>query len=99
METTNSKEKRKQTDLFYKGLKGKSNIPIQQLQPLGRGGRKNHSMAFRIPYANTDVYKYSFFPNTIREWNALPTSLITAAESANDNVKAFKTLIRGEDYY
>ena len=26
--------------LFYKGLKRKANIPVDQLQPLGRGGRK-----------------------------------------------------------
>ena len=28
--------------------------------------------AFQTPIANTDVYKDSFFPQTIRDWNALP---------------------------
>ena len=32
-------------------------------------------MAFQTPIANTDVYKGSFFPRTIRDWNALPNSL------------------------
>ena len=30
-------------------------------------------MAFQTPIANTDVYKGSFFPQTIRDWNALPS--------------------------
>ena len=31
-------------------------------------------MAFQTPIANIDVYKGSFFPQTIRDWNALPDS-------------------------
>ena len=34
-------------------------------------------MAFQTPIANTDVYKGSFFPQTNRDWNALPDSLIS----------------------
>ena len=37
-------------------------------------------MAFQTPIANTDVYKGSLFPQTIRDWNALPDSLISSAE-------------------
>ena len=37
-------------------------------------------MAFQTPIANPDVYKGSFFPNTIRDPNALPDSLISSAE-------------------
>ena len=43
-------------------------------------------MAFQTPIANTDVYKGSFFPQTIRDWNALPDSLISSAEDAEDCV-------------
>ena len=39
--------------LLYKGLKGKASIPTEDL------------MAFQTPIANTDVYKGSFFPQTI----------------------------------
>ena len=43
-------------------------------------------MAFQIPIANTDVYKYSFFPKTVTDWNVLPDSLISFTEDAEDCV-------------
>ena len=46
---------------------------------------------------NTDVYKGSFFPQTIRDWNALPDSLISSAENAEDCVAKFTSLVRARD--
>ena len=46
-------------------------------------------MAFQTPIDNTDVYKGSFFPQTIRDWNALPNSLISSAEDTEDCVAKF----------
>ena len=31
-----------------------------------------------------DIYKGSFFPQTIKDWNALPESVIATAEVADD---------------
>ena len=33
---------------------------------------------FFVPYSRVDVHKFSFFPNTIRQWNSLPSSIKTA---------------------
>ena len=52
-------------------------------------------MAFQT--ANTDVYKGSFFPRTIRDSNALPYSLISSAEDAEDCVAKFTSLMRASD--
>ena len=49
------------------------------------------------PIANTDVYKDSFLPQTIRDWNALPDSLISSAEDAEDCVAKFTSLVRARD--
>ena len=57
----------------------------------------NKSMAFQTPIANTDVYKGSFFPQTIRDWNALLDSLISSAEDAEDCVAKFTSLVRARD--
>ena len=70
--------------LLYKGLKGKASVPTDDLIPKTRRCKNQHSMAFQTPIANTDVYKGSFFPQTIRDWNALPDSLISSAEDAED---------------
>ena len=58
--------------LLYKGLKGKASIPTDDLIPLVRRCRNDHSMAYQVPIANTDIYKCSCSPQTIRDWNALP---------------------------
>ena len=58
------KKSRKDTrlKLLYKGLKGKAWIPTDDIIPKTRRGRNQHSLAFQIPSASKDVYKYSFFP-------------------------------------
>ena len=42
-------------------------------------------------------YVGSFFPQTIRDWNALPDSLISSAEDAEDCVAKFTSLVRARD--
>ena len=59
--------------LLYKGLKGKASIPKDDLIPLISPSRNHHSMAYQVPIANTDIYNCSFFPQIIRDWNALQT--------------------------
>ena len=54
-------------------------------------------MVFQTPVAYTDVYKGSFFPQTIRDLNALPDSLISSAEDADDCVATFTSLVRARD--
>ena len=54
-------------------------------------------MTFQTPIANTDVYKGSFFPRNIRDWNALPDSLISSAEDAEDCVAKITSLVRARD--
>ena len=83
--------------LLYKGLKGKASVPTDDLIPKTRRCRNQHSMAFQTPIASTDVYKGSFFPQTIRDWNALPDSLISSAEDAEDCVAKFTSLVRARD--
>ena len=50
-------------------------------------------MAYQVPIANTDIYKSSIFPKTIRDWNALPDSLISSAKGAEDGVVKFTSLV------
>ena len=72
--------------LLYKGLKGKASISTDDLIPLVRRCRNDHSMAYQVPIANTNIYKCSFSPQTIRDWNTHPDSLISSAEGAEDGV-------------
>ena len=54
-------------------------------------------MAFQTPTAGTDIYKDRFLPRTIRDWNALPESVIFSAEIANGSVAKFTSLVRARD--
>ena len=81
--------------LLYEGLKCKASVPTDDLIPKTRCCRNQHSMAFQTPIANTD--KGSVFPHTIRDWNALPDSLIPSAEDAEDCVAKFTSLVRARD--
>ena len=83
--------------LLYKGLKGKARVPTDDLIPKTRRGRNQHSFALQIPSASKDVYKYSFFPQTIRDWNDLPESLISSSELSDDSVSKFTSLVRTRD--
>ena len=80
--------------MLYKGLKGAASIPTNDLVPPIRHVRNHHSLAFQTPFANTDIYKCSFFPQTIRDWNSLTDTFLSAAEGAEDSVAKFTSLVR-----
>ena len=52
---------------------------------------------FRYPLPGKDVYKHSFFPQTIKDWNDLPESLISSFELPDDSVSKFTSLVRARD--
>ena len=97
--------------MLYKGLKGAASIPTNDLVPPISHVRNHHSLAFQTPFANTDIYKCSFFPQTIRDWNSLTDTLLSAAElgpnihgilgpnaeGAEDSVAKFTSLVRARD--
>ena len=59
--------------------------------------RNQHSVVFQIPSAYKDSYKKSFFPQTIRDKNALPDSLISSVELSDDCVSKFTSLVRATE--
>ena len=83
--------------LFYKGLKGRASLPTDDLIPPNRRCRNHHSLVFQVQSARTDIYKGSLFPQTIRDWNALPDSLVSSVEDAEDSVARFTSLVRAKD--
>ena len=72
--------------IAFKGLKGAASIPTNDRVPPIRHVRKRHSLAFQTTFANTDIYKRSFFPQTIRDWILLIDSLLSVAEGAEDAI-------------
>ena len=96
-ESLKKRRKDSRLKMLYKGLKGAASIPTNDPVPLIRHTRNHHSLTFRIPVAGTDIFKSSFFPQTIRDWNLLTDSLISASECAVDSVTNFTSLVRARD--
>ena len=51
----------------------------------------------RFPLLTLICISVAFSPQTIRDWNALPDSLISSAEGAEDGVTKFTSLVRARD--
>jgi hypothetical protein len=50
--------------------------------------RNNNTKAYQIPSCRTEIRKESYFPRTIRDWNALPDNCVTIG-----SLETFKALI------
>ena len=74
---------------------GKHNVIHEQNQTEIQSN--NLPQSNNIPSASKEAYKSSFFPQTIRDWNDLPDSLISSAEMSDDCVSKFATLVRSRD--
>ena len=85
--------------LLFKGLKERASMPCDDLQPPNRHSVDQLQTAFEVPYARTDIYNYTFFQYTIRDWNALPASILSSAESSEDSVARFTSLVRSRDVF
>ena len=86
------KERRKQNRiiLFCNGVHHLVDIPtdINLQRPL-RTTKNMHSQHYlRLP-AKTDILKFSFLPNTVKDWNLLPPDIINKIQSAEEPAKSF----------
>lgn len=63
--------------LMYKIVHEQVAIPSAQLVRPSRISRSSHTYTFRQLQATKNIYKYSFFPLTIVQWNKLPDSIVS----------------------
>ena len=76
--------------MFYKAVNGHAarDIP-NHMATTQRRTRTRHNLQHAVPSANTDSYRFSFFPRTIKMWNILPAASVNVP-----NVDSFKTAIQ-----
>ena len=64
--------------LMYKITHNLVAIPIEGfIIPATRHSRLSHNLAYRLISAQTDYYKYSYFPRTVFHWNKLPPDIVS----------------------
>jgi hypothetical protein len=79
--TLATRRKISRLSLFYKAYEGHLAIPVRKLlHPVTRSTRNTHSKAFIPPQPSKDLYKFSFLPRAVNEWNSLSESTITTPE-------------------
>ena len=65
--------------MLYKAINGLTAISMDHYQPpTATSTRSFHGQNFVLPSCRTDLYKHSFFPETIRRWNCLPRHAVTS---------------------
>ena len=81
--------------LFCKNIHGQANLPSDQLKKPSRTTKNMHSQHFLRLQTKTDTLKYSFIPNTIKDWNLLPPDIFTKIQTAEEPAKTFSEIVRG----
>ena len=85
--TLQTRRKIKRLCLFHKAHHQKIAINIPPyVEKKTTTTRQYHPKRYRNMRTNSDTYKFSFFPRTIRKWNDLPPKLLDT-----DDPEAFKT--------
>ena len=80
--------------LFHKIVNDLVAIPsAQMIEFNNRKQRHGNSKSVKLLSCNTDVYKYSFIPQTIRDWNTLPDAVVNY--ESNDS---FRTALSKLEY-
>jgi hypothetical protein len=75
--------------LFHKIVYDLVAIPSTELIEFNqRHQRRSNSKSIKQISCNTDIYKYSFIPQTIRDWNTLPNTVVTCEKK-----EAFRTAL------
>ena len=66
--TLEERRKKNRLTTFYKIDNDQTGIDTgKYLKPLGRVSRHVNNQAYEVPFVLTNYYKFSYFPNTIRE--------------------------------
>ena len=72
--------------VLHKARQGLLALPVDQLlQPALRQSRHNHPDSYQIIACKKDVYKHSYLPKTVIDWNKLPHSIIKIKDSPSFN--------------
>ena len=76
--------------ILHKAREGLLALPVQTvLHPTRRITKSRHQNSYQELQVNKDVFKFSFYPRTVKDWNNLPPSLTQISDPT-----LFKTAIQ-----
>ncbi|XP_072014732.1 uncharacterized protein [Amphiura filiformis] len=90
MSSLQDRRKIDRLSILHKVREGHLALPVQKiLRPPHRLTKRSHINSYQELQVNKDVYKYSYYPRTIKDWNSLPAPLTQQQDS-----KLFKESIK-----
>ena len=87
-EDLKTRREQSKTIMMYRIVNNLIDIPAERYLTHTGTSTRGHESRFLVPYCSVVAYKSSFFPSTIRLWNALPVSMVTAP-----TLEAFKSCV------
>ena len=88
LETLQDRRKIQRLTMLFKIKHNLVEIPEAESFVWSNDSRRRGSPRLFVPYTRMTVYKKSFFPRTIQDWNKLPSSVTDMQD-----IKAFKTAL------
>lgn len=91
IQTLETRRKISRIAFLHNCLSGKIKLNIPDyVKPLAtRRTRHNHQHSLAPIFAKTNSYKYSFFPQTVEDWNSLPAQLFLCSNFVSEVEKHF----------
>ena len=85
--TLETMRKKARLIMMYKMSHGLLDINLEQYLILSKETRTrgSHKLKYQIPKVTKDVFKFSFFPRTLKDWNNLPEEIVVS-----DSLNIFK---------
>ena len=87
-EDLKTRREQSKTIMMYRIVNNLIDIPAEKYLTQTGTSTRGHESRFLVPYCSLVAYKSSFFPSTIRLWNALPVSMVTTP-----TLEAFKSCV------
>ena len=75
---------------FYKGINGLLDIPTSHLYPSSTQSTRGNLLKQHLPSYRLERTKSSFYPDSIRLWNGLPTEVVEAP-----SLESFRSRLQG----
>ena len=88
-ESFEARRQKARLNMLFKAINDLVEIPMEHYKfSTITTTRSFHGQNLLLPSSRTDIYKHSFFPETISHWNYLPRQTVTST-----SLQTFKTFI------
>ena len=93
--TLETRRKKKSLTLLYKLSHNLVDINTEEhlIPKREKRTRNSHGFKYRMPKVSKDVFKFSFFPRSITEWNSLATDLVNCTSLSDFKLNLGKYVI------